>query len=310
MTPIQTLEALQQHSIPGVAAIVPGEGGLPKIRVTTLQAEADIYLHGAQVTSWKPSRRPVATPADAEEVLFLSQHSRWESGRAIRGGIPVCFPWFRAKADNPKAPAHGFARISVWTLLGITEAADAVTVTLQLSSDDQTRAWWPHDFSATLAIGVGAQLTLALTVRNTGSQPFTFEQALHTYFRVGDAHQVRVEGLDDTRYLDNNHSNREKTQQGAVAIAGPTDNAYLATTTSLTLRDPVLGRHLVTAKSGSQTTVIWNPWQLAAAALADLGDEEWQTMCCVEAANILSDAVTLAPGASHTMSAALSALVP
>ncbi len=297
-------EALQQHSLPGVAAIVRGEGGLPKIRINTPQAQADIYLHGAQVTSFKPAGQP----AGAEEVLFLSRHSRWEAGRAIRGGIPVCFPWFRAKADNPEAPAHGFARTRAWRLQSISQGDQAVTVTLRLDSDEQTRRWWPHDFRATLSIGVEAQLTLALTVENTGSGSLTFEQALHTYFRVGDVRQLQVEGLDGTRCLDNNDGNRESIQRGPVVFSGPTDNAYPATQTPVTLHDPALGRRLQTVKSGSKTTVVWNPWQQAAAALVDLGNDEWQTMSCVEAANILSDAVTLAPGETHTLSAALSVL--
>ncbi len=305
---IDLIEALQRHSIPAVAAIVPGEGGLPKIQITTPHGDADIYLHGAQVTSWKPSGQwsGQGSGSHSEDVLFLSRQSRWEDGRAIRGGIPVCFPWFRSKADDSKAPAHGFARTRAWGLLGIEQEAEAVVVTLQLEGDEHTRAWWPHEFRATLSITVGAQLTLALTVENKGSGPFTFEQALHSYFHVGDVSRVRVEGLAGTPYLDNNEGNREKTQRGPVAIDGPTDNAYLASVTPLTLDDPLLGRRIQTVKSGSRTTVVWNPWQQAAAALADLGDEEWRAMCCVEAANILANAVTLAPGQAHTMSAALS----
>ncbi len=301
-----SIKALRHYAIDGVAAIAPGEGGLPRIRITTPEAEADIYLHGAQVTSWKPRSTPGAHPSGFEEVLFLSQHSRWEPGRAIRGGIPVCFPWFRGKADDLKAPAHGFARTRAWNLLGIEQNTEAVVVALQLESDEHTRRWWPYEFRATLGITVGARLGLALTVENTGSEPLRFEEALHTYFRVSDVSKVWVEGLDGTAYLDNNAGNSEKRQAGSVAISGPTDNAYLAITMPLTLHDPLAGRRLQTFKSGSRTTVVWNPWQEAAAALADLGDEEWRTMCCVEAANILSDAVTLAPGAAHTMSATLS----
>ena len=279
--------------------MVPGNGGLAKVRVTTSLAAGEVYLHGAQVTSWKP--------AGAEEAIFLSQHSHWQDGRAIRGGIPICFPWFRAKADDAQAPAHGFVRTREWQLDSVTAEGDGcVAVTCSTGSDDATRRWWPHEFRLVHRVTIGSSLHLELTVTNLGSAPFVFEEALHTYFRVGAAERARVRGLDQVTYLDNTDGNREKVQSGDVALTAPTDNAYLNTRSALELIDPTLHRILRTNKQNSATTVVWNPWQQGAATLADLGADEWRLMTCVEASNILRSAVSLAPGEQHAMGATLS----
>jgi len=279
--------------------VVPGNGGLAKVRVTTSLAAGEVYLHGAQVTSWKP--------AGAEEAIFLSQHSHWQDGRAIRGGIPICFPWFRAKADDAQAPAHGFVRTREWQLDSVTAEGDGcVAVTCSTGSDDATRRWWPHEFRLVHRVTIGSSLHLELTVTNLGSAPFVFEEALHTYFRVGAAERARVRGLDQVTYLDNTDGNREKVQSGDVALTAPTDNAYLNTRSALELIDPTLHRILRTNKQNSATTVVWNPWQQGAVSLADLGADEWRLMTCVEASNILRSAVSLAPGEQHAMGATLS----
>jgi glucose-6-phosphate 1-epimerase len=299
MPPMPSLDDLNNRfAIPGLGQIVAGNSGLPKIRITSPTASAEIYLHGAQVTSWQP--------AGSEEVIFLSEQSRWEEGKAIRGGIPVCFPWFRAKADDPKAPAHGFARTRSWQLESVTQQDDSVVVVLSTQSDQESRKWWPFEFRLAHRITVGAELKLELAVSNTGSVPFHFEEALHTYNRVGNAEDLRIAGLDGVAFLDNRESNREKRQRGDFSFAQATDNAYVKTDNSVDILDPTLHRRIRLEKQGSLTTVVWNPWSDGAAALADLGDNEWQQMACVEAANILGNAVTLAPGAEHTMTATLS----
>jgi len=294
------IDALNRRlGIPGVAQVVPGNGGLPKVSLATYAASAEIYLHGAQVTSWRP--------AGAEEAIFLSEHSRWEAGRAIRGGIPICFPWFRAKADDPAAPAHGFVRTKEWRLNSIgVEKDGSVIAIFSTQSDESSRRWWPREFHLVHRVTIGSVLRLELTVTNTGSTPFRFEEALHTYFRVGDVESVRIRGLDSVRYLDNTDGNREKIQSGEVAIAAPTDNAYLDARGSIELVDPILRRGLRTGKENSATTIVWNPWQQGAAALSDLGKDEWRQMTCVEASNILGSAISLAPGEQHTLRATLS----
>lgn len=295
---LREIEALNaSFGLGNIARVVEGSGGLPKVQIHSAAAKGEIYLHGAQVTAWQPN--------GCDEVLFLSRQSRWEEGRAIRGGIPVCFPWFRGKADDPKAPAHGFARTRSWTLTAIAQAADAVVITLATESGEDTRRWWPHDVRLELRVAMGRQLGLVFTVTNTGLSTLQFEEALHTYHRVGDVTSVRVEGLDGATFLDNMDGNRANVQRGDVAMAGPTDNAYLDTLNRLIVIDPVLQRHIEIQKQNSSTTVVWNPWESGARALADLGDDEWRQMACVEASNILSNTVTLAAGESHTMQATI-----
>lgn len=282
--------------IAGVAAVVAGNGGLPMVRVTTSAATGEIYLHGAQVTAWNPT--------GGEEAIFLSERSHWEDGRAIRGGIPICFPWFRAKADDAQAPAHGFVRAKEWHLEAITaDQEGGVMVACSTESDESSRKWWPHEFGLELRATFGKTLLLELTAKNTGASAFRFEEALHSYFRVGDARRVRVHGLDGVSFLDNTDGNRKKVQAGDVVFTTATDNAYLETAGALDLADPVVRRTIRTEKENSETTVVWNPWERGAAALADLGNDEWERMTCVEACNILGAAVTLEPGDEHTMRA-------
>lgn len=291
----------RRFGIAGVAEVIAGSGKLAKIRLTTPAATAEVYLHGAQITSWQP--------AGAEEVLFLSEHSHWQEGLAIRGGIPVCFPWFRGKKDNPQAPAHGVVRTKAWQLDSVSANQDgSVTVICSTASDDATRPWWPHEFRIEYRITCGETLNLELIVTNTGSAPFAFEEALHTYFRVADVRAVRILGLEGVSFLDNTDSNREKLQAGPIAIGKATDNAYSHAGSTIDLVDPGLRRTLRTEKRHSGSTIVWNPWQNGAAALSDLGDEEWQRMACVEAGNILGAAVSLAPGRSHALRVVLSAL--
>jgi glucose-6-phosphate 1-epimerase len=294
MPPLPIVDELNQRfAITGVAQITAGNGGLPRICVSTPAATAEIYLHGAQLTSWRPR--------GAHEVIFLSEQSLWKDGHAIRGGIPICFPWFRNKADDPKAPSHGFVRTKAWQLDSVESKGDSATVSLSTTSDEATRAWWPHDFHLLHRLTIGAELTQELVVSNTGTAPLRFEEALHTYYRVAAAESLRITGLDGADYLDNTDANREKRQEGDIVFTGQTDRAYLDTTHAVEISDPGMRRRIRLAKEDSRTTVVWNPWKEGAHSLADLGDDEWRTMACVEASNIRSFAVDLAPGKQHSM---------
>jgi glucose-6-phosphate 1-epimerase len=286
-------ELNRRFAIPGVAQITSGSGGLPRVSIATPLATAEIYLHGAQLTSWRP--------AGHEDVIFLSRQSQFEAGRAIRGGIPVCFPWFRNKVDDPKAPSHGVVRTKAWELDSVEVQGDEVLVSLSTVSDEGTRAWWPHDFHLVHRATIGTQLTQELIVTNTDPGPVRLEEALHTYYHVGAADSVHIRGLDGVAYLDNTDANREKRQEGDIVFTAQTDRAYLDTTHAVEIFDPVLRRRIRLEKQNSRTTVVWNPWSTGAQSLSDLGDDEWRTMACVEASNMRAYPVDLAPGQQHTM---------
>jgi glucose-6-phosphate 1-epimerase len=290
-------ELNQKFGIRGAAEVVAGNGGLPKVHITSPTAIGDIYLHGAHVTSWQLR--------GLDDVLFLSSASKWEDGKAIRGGVPISFPWFADKADDPKAPAHGFVRTKSWSLDSIVHSEDVVTVSMSTLSDASTKRWWPHDFRAVYRASFGPKLHLELEIHNAGSTVMRFEEALHTYFRVGDVRSATVQGLNNTRYLDKTDHYREKIQQGDVTITSESDRVYLDTQDEVTLKDPVLHRHIGVSKENSRTTVIWNPWSEKGSAMSDLGSDEWTQMLCIEASNVGSYSVELAPGGIHCMRATI-----
>jgi glucose-6-phosphate 1-epimerase len=290
-------ELNQRFCIRGIAEVVAGNGGLPKVRITSASAAGEIYLHGAHVTSWSPK--------DAEDVFFVSSQSRWEEGKAIRGGVPICFPWFGDKADDPKAPAHGFVRTKSWQLDAIEHSGDAVTVSMSTASDETTKGWWSADFRLVYRATFGPELRLQLELHNTGVSALRFEEALHSYHRVGDVREASLQGLDAVHYLDKTDAYKEKVQQGDVRITDETDRVYLNTTSAVALRDPVLRRRIHIAKENSFTTVVWNPWVEKAKAMSDLADDEWTRMLCVETSNVLGYAVDLSPGQQHQMGAVI-----
>ena len=274
MEAVDTITELdRQFGVPGIARVLAGNGGLPKVRINSPQVVGEMYLHGAHVTSWKP--------AGADEALFVSSQSRWEDGHAIRGGVPVCFPWFGDKSDDRKAPAHGFVRTKAWQLESIVQVGDAAAVSMFTESNESTRRWWPADFRLVHRATFGSELSLELVVTNTGTTSLRFEEALHTYHRAGDIEKARVQGLDGVHYLDKTDRNQKKTQHGEIVIASETDRVYLNIQEAVELEDPVLRRRTRVTKQNSRTTVVWNPWVQKARALSDLGGDEWTQMICI-----------------------------
>jgi glucose-6-phosphate 1-epimerase len=243
-------------------------------------------------------------------VLFVSGQSLFAPSKAIRGGVPLIFPWFGAKADDPKAPQHGFVRSQPWTLADVTVLADGTaTITLTFAPGEATRKVWPHEFALTYTVTVGAALELSLEVRNTGTTTFTYEEAMHTYLAVADVRKATIEGLGGREFVDKVDGFRRKTQPpGPFSLDGETDRVYLRTPDTVVVNDRQAGgggRILSVSKRGSDATVVWNPWIAKAKAMSDFGDDEWPRMLCVETANAAETAVTLGPGQSHVMRAAV-----
>jgi D-hexose-6-phosphate mutarotase len=298
---MQTVQELNQRFGGGSVLFGEGRNGLPVAFLKTNGCEVEVYLHGAHVTKFSKLGEP---------VLFLSGQSLFAPGKAIRGGIPVIFPWFGPRQPDPvgKSPMHGFARLSDWRVESVQDAGEAVSVSLALTPNELSRSLWPYDFklayTATLDRDV---LKLDLAVTNHGQEGFPFEEALHTYFAVGDVRHASVEGLAHTTYLDKTDNMTEKSQDAApIQIAGETDRVYLGAQGTCTINDPGLRRRIVIAKEHSDATVVWNPWMDKAKAMADFGDDEWPNMLCVETCNVGPHAVTLAPGAVHTMKVRIS----
>ncbi|HET7105946.1 MAG TPA: D-hexose-6-phosphate mutarotase [Candidatus Acidoferrum sp.] len=297
-TPAPLSDLNRRFEIPGIAKIVDGRGGLPCVRISSPRASGEIYLHGAHVTSWQP--------AGAEEVLYVSSKSKWQDGAAIRGGVPVCFPWFATRAEDPRSPAHGLVRTKSWQLEGITHADHDVTVALSTSSDESTRKAWFGDFHLLFCAKFGEQLRLELIVTNHGTTSIRFEEALHSYFRVGNIEGARMRGLNGVVYIDKTNAGREKHQHGDIAISGETDRIYRNTLATVEIEEPAARRRILVAKEDSRDTVIWNPWAEKAKAMADLGADEWRQFVCVETCNVGDHAINLAPAQAHTITALIS----
>ncbi|TFC56734.1 D-hexose-6-phosphate mutarotase [Cryobacterium sp. TMT2-15-1] len=280
------------RSLPASVRIGEGRGGLTVVRVGGPAGSAEIYLHGAHVTEF--------TPAGGRPVLFLSDLSRFEATAAIRGGVPICFPWFGANALDPAAPSHGFARLIEWELVNAHEADDDVVLTFSLTDTPATRtSAWPHRFEARYTVTVGARLTLALRVTNREPDAISYEEALHTYLRVSDVRSTTVAGLQGTAFLNQLTALTEPAENTPLGFGTETDRLYLGSRGSATVADPD-GRTVTIGSDGSDSTVVWNPWADKAARMSDFGDDEWPGMVCVETANVRRDQVRLEAGQSHT----------
>jgi glucose-6-phosphate 1-epimerase len=287
--------------LPDSVRLEEGQGKLRRLTIQSAQADAEIYLHGAHVTHFQPRGQ--------KPVLFMSSKSWFEPGKPIRGGVPICFPWFGARQDGQPGPAHGFARLVEWELVSAESASDGdMKIHLRLVSSEATRAIWPGEFVADYRVRVGAALSLELQVKNAGSQPLRIEEALHTYLSVSDVKQVSIEGLAGTTYLNTVAPPRTETEGAApIRITAETDRIYFNTQTACVAHDPGWQRKLIVEKTGSDATVVWNPWIAKAKAMPDYGDDEWPFMLCIETCNVRQNAVTIAPGQSRTMAAMIHA---
>ena len=292
-----TLDELNaSHGIPGQLKFEAGAGGLPVAAIENEHATASVCLLGGHVLSCQPR--------GGEPVVWLSKQSRFEAGSPIRGGIPVCWPWFAAHPEDATKPFHGFARLSLWSVLdaeGVEEGATCVR--LRMGDNAETRALWPHAFSLEIAVTVGRELHVELTTRNLDPESVTCAAALHTYFHVGDIAQIAVHGLDGCRYRE--EAGGSGVQCGPVTFSGEVDRLYQNTEATCTIEDPALGRRIRIAKEGSRSTVVWNPWAEKARRMPDFGDDEYPGMVCVETANARNDAITIAPHGAHTMKAVI-----
>ncbi len=284
----------RQFALPGSLHFVHGSGDLPVAEIQTAQASARVALQGAHLLAWQP--------AGAAPVIWLSPSAVFAPGQPVRGGVPVCWPWFGAREG---LPAHGFVRTRLWQVREASmDPAGQVVLRLGLQDDADTRALWDHAFDLELLVSIGTTLSLTLTSRNTGEQPLTITDALHTYFCVEDIHQTTVQGLDGCDYLDKVHGFARGRQTGAVEFTGETDRIYVDTTADCVIEDRVQQRNIRVSKSGSSSTVVWNPWREK--TFADMAAGGYRQMLCVETCNAGPDQITLAPGRSHALSATVS----
>lgn len=287
-----TIEQLNaQFGIAGQLEFIAGNGGLPTIQVNSPKAKALISIHAGQVLSYQPAGEP-------EDVMFLSAKAYYQGGKAIKGGAPICWPWFGADPEGKGRPGHGFVRNRPWNVVA-TEALSNGDIKVIVGLDDtaETQAIWPHAFSLRQEIIIGDSLNLSLITRNTGKEKFTITQAFHTYFKVGDITRAKVSGLSGCDYLDKaGGGSVQKHQTGDVTIDAEVDRIYLNVGNTLTIDDAALNRRIQITAQGRKTAVVWNPWEKIAKDMADLEDDDYKRLLCVETTNAADDVREVAPG--------------
>jgi len=282
----------QEYGIAERVKFKAGPGDMPLVDLNCVHGSALVALHAGHLLSW--------IPRDQQPVIWLSTDAKFAPGKSIRGGVPVCWPWFGPHPREANFPAHGFARTVPWQVIGAEDFGDGGTrLMLSLEQDDATRRYWPFSTEVTMRISLSAALEIELITRNTGETPVTIGEALHTYFEVGDVREIAIRGLENCEYIDKVDGGRSKRQQGPITIGGELDRVYLNTISDCLIDDPGLNRRIRIGKRGSRSTVVWNPWYAKAAKMGDLGGEGFLKMVCVESANTADNAVSIATGDEH-----------
>lgn len=280
---------------------VEGPGGLIFAEIDNALGTAYLCLQGAHITTFRPKDQD-------EPVIWLSDYAKFAPGKSIRGGAPVCWPWFGAHETEAGFPGHGFARTVMWEVTQSGALASGETeITLALVETEQTRAQWPHKSRVELKVVVGRSLKAELITTNLGDADISIGEALHTYLQIGDIADIKVLGLEGCEYVDKVGAVTRRTQDGAVTFDGEVDRVYVNTEATCVIEDSRLKRRIIIAKRGSRSTVVWTPWTEKADKMGDFGPDGWRRMVCVESVNALENVVTIPAGQSHTMSVEYSA---
>ena len=280
-------ETLRRHEIAGRVEIINGKGGLPLVRITTPWSTAGVYLLGAHIAHFQKNGEP--------PLLFMSAKSFFAGGKAIRGGVPICFPWFGGRDGEP---AHGFARIAEWQLFNTAAAADGtVAVTFALPQIPGREPW--KNLRTELVVTVADTLTMELVATNDGCDgTLEIENCLHTYFHISDVAAISITGLQNTPFDDfaAGAGGARKTENDAVLLINKeTNRVYPDNTATVEIRDEKLKRTICVEKFHSKSTVVWNPWTTQKMP-EDWGANEHLNMVCVESGNVKQNKLSLAPG--------------
>ncbi len=273
--------------------------GMIIAEVANQHALANIALQGAHIATFQPRGE--------EPVLWLSPHAKFTPGKSIRGGVPICWPWFGPHATDSQLPGHGFARTVPWEVFETKALPDGSTfLRFGLVESDVTRSQWPHPSTVQLEVTVGRALCTELHTHNAGSTAFELSEALHTYIQISDVTKTTIRGLDNCDYLDKLQDFARFTQKDGIVIENEVDRVYINTAADCLIEDKGLKRAIRIAKQGSMSTVVWNPWTEKADKMGDFGEEGFRSMVCVESGNAMENAIMLSPGETHKLVAVYS----
>lgn len=294
MTYIQELN--EKFTLPGSLMFNQQKNDLIFIHISNQYADAKISLYGAQVISFKPK--------DEHDILWVSPMSKYEVGKAIRGGIPVCFPWFGPHKSDPARPQHGLARLINWQVTETASLSNGETlVRLELHSSPQTKVYWPYDFSAAMTFTVGKTLTVTLKITNTSRIQFDYSCALHSYYNLSAIEDISIEGLHGARFHKNNEPGDFIQDTTKLKINQIEDRNYYNTEATCIIKDLKFKRKISVAKAGSKVTTVWNPGAVNCARMEDMPNEAYRRFICIEAVNSFDNTICLTPGESHETSA-------
>ncbi len=289
---IETDELDDKYGIEGEVGFMEMDGDLVFINIANKYADADICLYGAHVTSFRPVR--------TMDMLWMSPDSAFEEGTPIRGGIPVCFPWFGPHKTAKNLPQHGFGRRMYWDVRSTESLTNGETkIELILKSSDATKDFWPHDFEAVMRFVIGANMQVTLEVKNTSSENFTYGCALHSYFAISDIAHIAIEGLEGLTYINQLTDTTGKQEKNILQIADPMTRHYQNTETPVVLKDEGFRRRIRIEKAGSKVTTVWNPGSQACIQMIDMPDDGFANFVCIEATNSFDYEIQLAPGESY-----------
>ena len=270
-------------------------GGLIAAEISNAHASASIALQGAHLMTYQPHNQ--------EPVIWLSKYAKFAAGKSIRGGVPICWPWFGPHATDAKLPGHGPARTVMWKVLEAKALTDGATfISFGLIETDAIRAQWPNPSSVKIEMTIGKDLRIELVTHNTGKQAFILGEALHTYFHISDVAQMTIRGLDGCDYLDKVGEPASRKQKDGIVIESEVDRVYVNTAADCVIEDRGLKRAIRIAKQNSKSTVVWNPWTEKADKMGDFGQEGYRGMVCLESANAFDNVVTVKPGETHKLS--------
>ncbi|MBT5706740.1 D-hexose-6-phosphate mutarotase [Verrucomicrobia bacterium] len=275
-------------------------GGLPVVELRGKLGSVSVALNGAHVLEYKNT--------EDHSILWVSQEAVYETGKPIRGGIPICWPWFGPHGDDPKKPAHGLARISEWKLCqtGAVSDKDATFLEFSLVDTEWSRSLWPYSFELVYRVSLLPDaLEISLTTKNTDDRSFMLTAALHSYFGIKSIEEATVDGLDGVTYLDQLDGMATKRQKGKVQFIQEVDRVYVDAPSTTMIQGSTSGRSIEVESRGSRSTVVWNPWIEKAKRMGDFGDSEYQEMVCVETANAGLDKIMVQPGGRHELTAIL-----
>lgn len=273
-------------------------------RIIHGDAELVVAQQGAHIVSYKL--------AGQQPLIWANEQAVFKKGTPIRGGMPVCWPWFGNLQRNPDsvqamrdsdepAKAHGEVRAIDWELMGMAEDDDALIVDFIQPKSEGKLPGWPHNVGLKLSIRLDEALNVSLVSYNSGTETVSFSQALHTYFAVSDVREISIKGLDGLRYIETLENWEERKQSGDLQFSAETDRIYLDTPDMLSIVDPAWQRKIHICTNGSKSAIVWNPWTEKTASFNDMAANGWQGMVCVETANVLDDIVTLAPEQMHVL---------